>query len=98
MRADPDQALYAALMEALGYASNRKPFRELSERVPMASLATLVREPGKTRLLAIKAMLLGAAGLLSHASPPEEARELQAMVNHLDAGRSMPAGQWKLFR
>ena len=35
---DPDQVLYRAMMEALGYLSNRRPFRELAERVPIGSL------------------------------------------------------------
>ena len=59
------EALDRALMEALGYISNRKPFRELAQRVPIASLSWLIREPSITRLLALEATLLGTAGMLS---------------------------------
>ena len=67
---DPDEALYGALMEGLGYASNRKPFRELSRIVPFESLRALRHEPGSTRLPALKATLARAAGLLYHVEPP----------------------------
>ena len=43
---DPDQVLYAALMESLGYSANRKPFRTLAARVPYAVLSRLRSEPG----------------------------------------------------
>ena len=37
---DPDQLIYAALMESLGYSQNRQPFLELAHRV---SYETLVK-------------------------------------------------------
>ena len=36
-RVDFEQLLYEDIMEALGYAKNRKPFRELAQRVPFRS-------------------------------------------------------------
>lgn len=51
----PDQVLYAALMEGLGYASNRQVFRRLADAVPYAWLMSV---PEDTRL----ATLLCAAG------------------------------------
>ena len=77
--AKPEQVLYAALLEVLGYSSNRKPFRKLAERVPIASLSRLRSEPATTRLMAIKAMLVCASGLLSHLQPPEEATLLRRL-------------------
>ena len=82
----PDQVVYAGLMEALGYASNRKPFRELSQRVPFSALAELRGEPPTTRLLALEALLVGASGLLSHVRPTDAAR------------RAMSGRKWRLFR
>ena len=34
-----DEALYRGIMDALGYATNRKPFRTLADRVPYAALS-----------------------------------------------------------
>jgi hypothetical protein len=52
------QALYRGMMRALGYAKNTKPFEELADRMPLASIES--REG-----LALKqALLLGTAGLL----------------------------------
>ena len=74
---DPDQTLYGALMESLGYASNRRPFLELARRVPFASLVALRDEPPSTRSLAIRSVLTVNSGLLSCVEPPEEAEELR---------------------
>ena len=51
------QLLYEGVMEALGYARNRKPFRELAQRVPFAQLMGKSDEE-------IQAVLFGVAGLL----------------------------------
>ena len=51
-RADPDEAAYGAVMEALGYAANRRPFRELARLVPF----------GRTRVHAPRAGDDAAAG------------------------------------
>ena len=95
---DPDQIVYTALMEALGYSSNRKPFRELAEKVPMAYLSALRDEPTSTRLLALKAALIGAAGLLSYVSPLEEASQLSRLRARLPRTGAMSGGEWRLFR
>lgn len=85
----PDQVLYRALMEALGYASNRRAFGELADMVPIARLARLRKEPPSTRPLAIRAILTGGAGLLSHVRPDEEARLLRAPLRHFPTRRAM---------
>ena len=61
----PDQVVYAALFEALGYASNRQSFRQLADVVPIAWLQSI---PADARLAA----LLAAAGLgpMSSVPPP----------------------------
>jgi hypothetical protein len=56
-RIDFEQLLYEGVMEALGYARNRKPFRELAQRVPFAQLMGKSDEE-------IQAVLFGVAGLL----------------------------------
>ncbi len=94
----PDQVLYRSIMEALGYASNRKPFVELAERMPISSLMRLRREPDSTRLLALKAALISASGLLSFVQPAEEARELRRLRKRLPRIKGMSAKHWNMFR
>jgi hypothetical protein len=94
----PDQTLYRALMESLGYSANRRPFLELSDRVPFDLLARLHREPEGSRLLAIKAMLIRGAGFLSQVRQCREASQIRAVLNHLPNTGSVSANRWKLFR
>ena len=96
--ANPEQVMYRALMEALGYSSNRAPFRDLAERVPITMLTRLKSEPACTRLMAIKAQLVGASGLLPYLKPSDKALELKRLLKHLPRVRAMPAGRWQLFR
>ena len=100
--AEPEQVLYVALMEVLGYSSNRKPFRELAKRVPMASLSHVRSEPAKTRLMALEAMFVRTAGLMSHLEPPQEAAQMKRLLRHLPRtvpmSRPMSIGEWRLFR
>ena len=57
IRMDFEQLLYEGIMEALGYAKNREPFRELARRVTFSALTGKVDEE-------IQAILFGVAGLL----------------------------------
>ena len=54
-----EQALYAGLLEALGYKQNRLPMRELARRLPVGDLRT-----SGTSADTLYALLLGVAGLL----------------------------------
>lgn len=93
-----DQVAYRAILEALGYASNKRPFRVLADRVPVSLLTRLRREPSGTRLAALKALLVGTSGLLAHLRPPQEARSLGRMRRLLPRTRTMRADRWALFR
>ena len=67
---DPDQLLYSALMEALGYSQNRSPFLDLAGRVPYAALDGMCADlEGPERVGAIEVRLLSAAGLDHWARP-----------------------------
>ena len=57
-RQEPDEVIYAALMEALGYASNRAPFRELAKRGPFRSMGCLRHTPRGPTAMTIRAPLL----------------------------------------
>ena len=63
-RVDFEQLLYEGIMEALGYTKNRKPFRELAQRVPLSELLGKSDE-------SIQAILFGVAGLLPSQSQQE---------------------------
>lgn len=102
-QAGPDEALYLGIMDALGYASNRKPFRLLVQRVPYATLAQFREEPPSTRPHAIKALLLGASGLMRRvddAEGPAQLRRLyRRMPEHLPKpNRPLSGKDWNLFR
>lgn len=98
-----DETLYRGIMDALGYASNRKPFRALAQRVPYRVLAQFRHEPPATRLLAIKALLLGASGLMRRVEGAENPAELRRIYRRLPKRPFSPRGplsekDWKLFR
>ena len=94
-----DETLYRGIMDALGYASNRKPFRKLAQRVPYQTLAPLRDEPPATRLLAIKAMLLGASGLMRLANDSEDIAQLQRLYKRMPKPkRPLNKKDWHLFR
>ena len=102
----PDQVIYRSLMEALGYASNRKPFRQLADRVPFSALATLKDEPRSTRGMAIHAALLSASGLASLVKSDPQKQELIRLARRLPRHLTLnttgagPLSQdgWRLFR
>ena len=94
---DPDQVLYAALMESLGYSANRRPFRTLASRVPFADLLRLRSEPASSRALALEAALVGASGLLPRLEPDH--RELVKRARALlPRARPMSPTDWTHFR
>ena len=93
---DAEQVLYAGIMEALGYSANRKPFAALAANVPMAMLRALHDEPGTTRLLAIRAMLVSASGLMSSVSPGN-AEKFRDVLEDLPPVEKITE-PWKVFR
>ena len=93
-----DQVLYRALMEALGYASNRKPFRRLASLVPISALFALKGEPPRTREACLRAMLLSASGMLSLVGDETERREMRRLAGLLPSGGAMSTSQWRTFR
>ena len=95
----PDEAIYRGVMDALGYTANRKPFRMLAHRVPYHTLAQFRSEPSSTRTLAIKALLLGASGLLSKVNAAENPSQLRRLYRRMPKSkRPLSEKDWKLFR
>ena len=95
---DPDEVLYAALMESLGYSSNRRPFRTLAARVPFPVLAQLRAEPASSRMLALEAALVGASGLLTRLEPLDRRDLVKRTRALLPRARAMSPGDWTHFR
>ena len=93
-----DQVVYAALMESLGYASNRKPFLKLAQRVPASMLSRIRHEPMSTRRDAIEGLLVHASGLLPKVTLAEKKRLFTRMAALLPHVTPIPAKDWKLFR
>ncbi len=93
-----EQALYAGLLEALGFGGNAAPMRALAEAVPWRALEPLARDA-----IAMEALLLGGAGLLP--SQRGYAGPLDGYVVELEgafarSGRSaaaMGVDAWKLW-
>ena len=104
-RSSPGQALYSGIMDALGYARNRAPCRELAQRVPLQQL-----EQCSSRVER-EALLLGAAGLLPFQTfsgpfgrwpspPPADLEELVQAWEVLGAClpiETMVANHWEFF-
>lgn len=61
-----EQTFYEGLAEAMGYPSNKQPFRMLAENVPVAELRALVPAKAGARKAAeiIQALLFGVSGLI----------------------------------
>ena len=74
-----DQALYRAIMRALGYSANTRQFEAVAEAAPIELLSALAGPSLTARRIRVEAELLGAAGLL-----PSQ-RGQQAEHPHVDA-------------
>jgi len=73
----PAQALYAALLDALGYSQNRAPFQQLSEGLPWSVVEALLSGKANARQYG-EALFLGAAGLLPSQRGETKERNLAA--------------------
>ena len=93
-----DEALYRGIMDGLGYATNRKPFRALAQRIPYAALSHFRYEPHSTKLLAIKAALLGPSGLMALVDDSEDPAMLRRLQKSLPKVKPMNRKDWRLFR
>ncbi len=88
-----DEALYAGVMEALGYSSNKAPFRRLAALLPFGVLEGYVQgKAGTDRLPILQALLVGTAGLLPEGGP------LESTWRSLGGSPAMDSSEWRLFR
>lgn len=90
----PDQALYQALMEGLGYSSNRVPFTQLASLAPYELLAgAALKLPPEWRVVAIGRWLMSCSGLGEAGLPRPSGRRSPKGL-----GRVMDPREWHLFR
>ncbi|MBM3935160.1 MAG: DUF2851 family protein [SAR202 cluster bacterium] len=96
-RLGQDQAAYAAFMDSMGFAGNRKAFGDLSARANYRLLSTLAAEPAETRLLAAQSLLLKTAGLMHRVEDPSLVRRLAGIAPFLPRSRAMRDDAWHTF-
>jgi hypothetical protein len=104
-----EQKVYAALLDALGYSQNRKPFRELADILtPNVIRRVLTEFKDSDPALTMEALFFGTAGLLEQPS-----KELRSEVNEhlidlqsrwsavqpvISLALTLSVGDWAFFR
>jgi hypothetical protein len=100
-----DDILMEGVMDALGYKSNRRPFRQLARRLPVSELKGFVPEDADARERSdmLQAILFGVAGLLPTSDEAAD-EETRAYVGQLGGtwerlakdmgGRAMRRADW----
>ena len=93
----PDQVVYQGMMEAMGYARNRKPFVALSRAAPMSLFAPLKDEPRRTAAFGVFAALATVGNVLERVAPPERG-QIRKVASRLGARSRLPRRDWSVFR
>ena len=94
---DPDQVAYASLLDAMGYARNRRPFRALASRVPFSTFKCLANEPSSSAEFAIVSSLVVGGGLLLNTEPFESV-QMRRLARSLGIRRQVSSDAWSRFR
>ncbi len=95
--ADADQVIYRGIMEAMGYARNRRPFLTLAGALPLSKFAGLRDEPENAARFAVFASLVVCGGLLHRADPGERA-QIKRVTRRLGIRRRLRPEDWSMFR
>ena len=93
----PDQVVYAALLDAMGYAHNRRPFRTLAGRVRYAGFSRLAGEPAAAARFAILSTLVVGGNLLDDVDHHERL-QMRRVSRQLRGGRRLARDEWSGFR
>ena len=94
---DADQVVYASLLDAMGYARNRRPFRSLASRVPFSTFEVLADEPSSAAEFAVLSALVVGGGLLEGVEPLEKV-QMRRLARSLSVRRQGSAEAWSRFR
>jgi len=98
---EAEQALFAGLLEALGYSKNKGPFLELARRMPLKIFSSMARDG--EGLLNVQARLLGQAGLLPaqrelDCTSEDYIQELEKIWIKCVPVQAMSHREWDLFK
>ena len=93
----PDQVVYQGMMEAMGYARNRKPFLALSRAAPLSLFTPLADEPRRTAEFGVFAALATVGNVLERVAPPERI-QIRKVALRLGARSRLSARDWSMFR
>ncbi len=94
---EPDQAVYAALLDAMGYARNRRPFRALADRVPFSTFAGLADEPSSAAEFALTSALVVGGGLLTEVERHERI-QMRRLARAMGIRSQVSSSAWSRFR
>ena len=93
----PDQVVYQGMMEAMGYARNRKPFLALSRAAPLSLFECLRNEPPSTAEFGVFAALATVGNILNRA-PVHEQSQVRRVASSIGARRHLSESDWSMFR
>jgi hypothetical protein len=97
--AGPEQVLYAGIMTALGYSKNKAPFRELSCRLPLNLIESIISgdrpENMYHRLYTLMLQVAGLAPVKQEDSRAENIPEPPEVIGNIE---SMSAGDWDFYK
>ena len=94
---DADQVLYRGIMEAMGYARNRRPFLELAGALPFSRFACLRSEPDGAARYAVFAALVVCGGLIERTDAAERS-QVKRVSRRLGVRRRLRPESWSMFR
>ena len=94
---DADQAVYSALLDAMGYARNRRPFRALADRVPYSTFTQLAHEPVSAAEFAVMSALVVGGGLLADVEPLEK-KQMRRLARAMKVKGQVSPKAWSKFR
>ena len=95
--ADPDQVVYPGLLDAMGYARNRRPFRALANKVPYSAFKSLTNEPSSSAEFAVVSALVVGGGLVSELEPFEQT-QVRRLVRSMGIRSHVSPSAWSRFR
>ena len=93
----PDRLMYQGLMEAMGYARNRKPFLALSRAAPLSVFESLRKEPPATAEFSIFAVMALVGNMLERA-PAHERSQIRRVASSMRVRRRLAESDWSMFR
>ncbi len=94
---DPDQVIYSSVLDAMGYARNRKPFRLLARQVPYDLFRGLSGEPQSTADFAVFSALVVGGGLTADLER-SELSQVRRIARAMGGTARVGPREWSRFR